>query len=88
MQKLLPPICLLLALAMFVAGFAVLAFGTPDAAVELHRARAGGNEAFADVLEHDLASRQIGRRVLIRLLLAGGVLMAATAFLVMKPSRP
>ena len=77
---------MLLALAMFVAGFAVLAFGTPEAGVDLHSARAGGNEAFADVLEHDLVSRQTGHRVLIGLLLGGGVLMAATAFLVMKPS--
>ena len=86
MQKLLPPICMFLALAMLVAGFAVLAFGSPEASVELHAARAGGDEAFRDVLERDLTGRRSSRRVLIGLLFTGGALMAVMAFLTMKPS--
>ena len=85
MDKLLPPLCLVLALAMLIAGFAVLGYGSPEAGVELHSARAGGDEAFSDALEQDLVSRQLGHNLLIGLLFGGSALMVVTAFLTMRP---
>jgi hypothetical protein len=85
--RILPPLCLLLALAMLIAGFTLLAVGSPEASVELHAARVSGDEAYQDVLEASLARRQLARKVLVVSLFAGSGLMTVLAFLSMSPSR-
>ena len=38
MQQLMPPLCLVLSLALLVTGFALLAIDAPEPNVDLHRA--------------------------------------------------
>jgi hypothetical protein len=86
-NRLLPPLCLLLALAMLIAGFTLLALESPEASVALHRARVTGDEAYQEVLEASLERRQLGRKLLLGSLFAGAGLMTVLAFLVMAPSK-
>ena len=51
MSKVIPPLCLLLSLLMFIAGFALLAVERPEASIELHRARIGNDEQYRDLLK-------------------------------------
>jgi hypothetical protein len=90
MNRLLPPLCLLLALAMLIAGFALWSVEGPDSSTELSRARAQGDDQYGDVLQRHLHRRQLGRRVIITGLFAGCGLMTVLAFLAMGPnaSRP
>ena len=44
MRSVLPPLCLVVALATLIAGFAVLRYGAPEASTELHRVRSSGDE--------------------------------------------
>ncbi|MBN2476404.1 MAG: hypothetical protein JXB62_17455 [Pirellulales bacterium] len=88
MHRLIPPLCLLLALAMVIAGFGIWAVEAPEADVELHRARVSGDEPYVDVLEAQLRRRQWERRLLLGALFAGGVVFTVAAFLTMRPSGP
>jgi hypothetical protein len=63
MQHVIPPLCFLLAMAMLIMGFSLLAIGFPDASVELHRARASGDDEYTDVLEADLRRQQLERGI-------------------------
>jgi hypothetical protein len=84
-----PPLCLLLALAMFIAAFAVMATGRPEPSVELHRARAGTDEQYRWLLEDHLRRQQREHTALVAALLGGGALLVVAAFLVMRgPRRP
>jgi hypothetical protein len=78
-------LCLLLALALLITGFALMAVEPPAASVELHSARVRGDEAYRDVLEDQLAQRQRARRILVGSLFAGSALMVLVAFLTMAP---
>ena len=71
---------------MLVAGFAIWAVESPQADMDLHRARVSGDEALSDVLETQLAQRQLARKVLLGCLFGGSVLMTAVAFLSMRPT--
>ena len=86
MRNLLPPLCLLLALAMVITAFAVWAVEPPAASVELHRARAAGDEDMRDVLEGKLKRQQFARQVLLGCLFAGSCVMTFAAFATMRPS--
>ena len=86
MHRLLPPLCLLLALGLLITGFAIHAIEPPQASVELHRARVNGNDQYRDVLEAQLQRRQWGRKTLVGCLFAGSGLMVIVAFLTMAPS--
>ena len=88
MSKVIPPFCLLLALLMFIVGFALLAVDRPEASTELHRARIGDDEQYRDLLEEQLRERQLWRNVLIGTLFTTGVLSTVVAFLAMRPARP
>ena len=44
MIRFLPPTCLLLALLLLIAGFAILAIEKPQPSIELHRVTAAGDE--------------------------------------------
>ena len=85
MKAIIPPLCLLLALAMFFAAFAVAAVEQPEASVEFHRARATGDDESADLMEAQLARRQFARKMLLSSLIIGGVALIATAFAAMRP---
>jgi hypothetical protein len=79
-RSILPPFCLLLAIAMAVVGFSMLAFGNPEASVELHQARASGDELATATLEADLSSRQMKRTTMIVLLFVGSGVMTTVGF--------
>ena len=80
LSRLLPPVCLLLALAMLIVGFTLIAVGGPEDSVQLHQARAQGDELTTETLEVDLRRKRITRYTLIGLLLLGSGLMTVTAF--------
>ena len=78
--RLLPPFCLLLALAMLVVSFTLIAVGGPDESVQLHQARVEGDDLSTETLEVDLRRKRMTRYALIGLLLFGSGLMTVTAF--------
>ena len=85
MHRFLPPICLFVALAMLISGFAMLMVDAPEASVDYHRARSSGDEDYADVLEASLFRRQFARKVLLGSLFGGSVVMTIAAFFTMRP---
>jgi len=86
MRNLLPPLCLLIALAMVITAFAVWAVEPPAVSVELHRARAAGDEDTRDVLEAKLKRQKFARQVLLGCLFTGSCVMTFAAFATMRPS--
>lgn len=88
LKAILPPFCLLLALALAITGFAMIAFGGPEASISLHEARASGDELTTNTLEDDLNQRQTSRMVMIGGLFVGSGAMTLIAFASMSgPSR-
>ncbi len=71
---------MLLALAMLIVGFSLIAGSGPEDSVQLHQARAQGDELYVDALEADLREKRIKRYALIACLLLGSGLMTLTAF--------
>lgn len=86
MRFIIPPLCLLLALAMLIAGFAVWAVEAPEPGLNLHAARASGDEEMGEVLESQLQHKQFLRKTLLGSLTGGCILMVFLAFLTMRPS--
>lgn len=84
MKRLISPLCLLLALAMLIMAITLLAVGAPEASVELHAARAQGDETFLDVWEADLVRRQRWHFGLVAALLMGSAGMTWNAFRCMR----
>ena len=80
MQQIAPPLCFLLAIAMVVAGFSLLAVGLPEASVTLHSARASGDDAFTDKLESDLRKQRLVHGSLITFSLMGSVILVLVGF--------
>lgn len=72
--------CLIVAIAMAVVGFSMLAFGEPEASLELHQARANADELATSALEADLEGRQFNRTTMIVLLFLGSGVMTAVGF--------
>ena len=83
MHKILPPVCLVTALAMLVAAFTLWAVEPPQESVELHAARVSGDEAYEEALENQLTRRQFARKALIGCLFAGAGFMFVVAFFAM-----
>ena len=86
MKQIVPPLCLVLSLLLFVAAFAVLAIESPQPGIELHRARVENDEQYGDLLERQLERRRLQRKVLIGSLFGLAVVLAAAAFSAMRPS--
>ena len=86
MHQILPPFCLLLAIAMIVAGYCLWSIEPPQATVELHRAAATGDEQYREAAESQLRRRQRNRKILVGSLFVGGGLMVVIAFLSMRPA--
>lgn len=80
MTRFLSPLCLLLALAMLIAGFALWSVEGPQAGIELHRARVTGDEDYSEVLETKLQQRQAARTALLFCLFGGSAAMTLAAF--------
>lgn len=88
LKAILPPFCLLLALGMAITGFSMIAFGGPEESVNLHAARASGDDLTTNTLEDELQRRQTSRMVMIGLLFAGSGAMTLVGFASMSgPSR-
>ena len=87
MNRVVPPFCLLLALAMLIIAICLLAVGPPEASVDLHEARAAGDDVFVNVWESDLVQRQRIRLATIVGLLAGSVGITIVAFRTMSSER-
>lgn len=83
LQEIIPPLLLVLALVMLIAGFASLAVERPQPSVELHRARLEGSEQYQAVLEQDLQMRRVRRVALTVSLFAGAVILATFGYLTM-----
>ena len=80
MQQIAPPLCFLLAIAMVVAGFSLIAIGLPEANVALHHARASGDDAATEQLESGLRRQQVIHVTLITVSLVGSVLLVGVGF--------
>ncbi len=87
MNRYLPYLCLFLALASLIGGFALLAVGTPETDMELHTARTSGDVEYSERLEARLHQRQWQRRSLIGGLFGAVVLFVGAAFWAMGTSR-
>ena len=85
MREIIPPLCFFLALAMLVTGFTLLAAGLPEETVELHRARAGGDELATQQLENSLRQQRTTRTILIAVTLIGSVVVTIAGFRAMRP---
>jgi hypothetical protein len=86
MKELIPPLCLVLSLLLFIAAFTVLAIDKPQPSVELHRARVEADEQYRNALEKQLEQRRRQRWLLIVSLFSLAVIMAIVAYVVMRPS--
>jgi len=87
MQQLISPLCLLLALGLLIAGFAIWAVEPPQASMELHRARVAGDEEYSEVLEDQLVGQRRSRKFLLFALFGGSVTMVVMAFVMMSVPR-
>ena len=87
-RSVFPPLCLILALAMAIVGFSMIAFGGPEAGLALHQARASGDDLSSTTLEEDLEERQTTRMMTIVLLLVGSGVMTVVAFSSMRGATP
>ena len=80
MQRFLSPVCLILCLALLVTAFGLLAVDAPEPNIQLHRARAIGDEPYREVLEKELETRIWIRRGLIGGLFVAALVLGAFAF--------
>lgn len=87
MNRAIPPLCLVLAVLLLVAGFAILALDRPEPGIKLHEATAAGDEDRRDVLEAELERQRWKRNVLIGTVFGMAVVMAGTAFVAIRPAR-
>ena len=85
LSQIAPPACLVLALFLFIAAFALMAVEQPQPGIELHRARIENNEQRTERLEQQLQQRRLKRKVLIGSLFGLAAVSATVAFLVMRP---
>jgi hypothetical protein len=87
MQRFLSPVCLVLCLALLVTAFAMLSTDPPEPTIQLHGARARGDEAYEKVLERDLEKQIWLRRGLIGALFLAAIASGAAGFYCIGDSR-
>ncbi len=87
MHKLLPPLCLLMALATAIAGFTLASLPRPQPTVALHEATLGQDDQHREVLENKLQKDRRLRTYLVAGLLTCTVVFTVAAFRTMRPSR-
>ena len=88
MSRIIPPLCLFLALASFIAAFTLVSIDRPEPSVDLHRARIGNDEEYRELLEQKLVRDQRWRVFLTGTLFTSGVALTVAAFMTMRPARP
>ena len=88
MTRFLSPLCLLLAISMLIAGFALWAVEAPEAGIELHRARVVGDDDAAEVMETKLQQRRSARKALLLCLFGGSFAMTLAAFATLRGGEP
>jgi len=86
MHRLLPPLCLLMAIAMVIAGFALWSVDPPEATADLAQARAANDEQSYKAIESRVLQKRFTRNLLLTSLFVGAVAMAVTAFWTMRPA--
>jgi len=86
MREIIPPLCLVLSLLLFIGAFAALAIESPQPSMELHIARLGDDEAYRERLEQQLEHRRLQRKVLIGSLFGLAAIMAVAAYTLMRPA--
>ncbi|MBN1851616.1 MAG: hypothetical protein JW829_02800 [Pirellulales bacterium] len=84
MSRIVPPLCMLLALAMVIVGFGLWVVGPPEPNIDLHRARVTGDASYEEVLESQLCRRQQHRKWLLICLFAGSGLFTVLALISMR----
>lgn len=87
MGRFLSPLCLLLALAMLFAGFALWSVDPPEAGMKLHEARVMGDDDLATAQESKLERRQGARKLLLFCLFGGSAGMTLAAFATLGSSK-
>ena len=87
MRTILPPLLFLLALAALISAFAMIASGEPEEGIELHRARVEGDDAYVELLEHQLERRQWTHYAVIGALFGSAVLFTIAGFVMMGSAR-
>ena len=87
MNRVIPPLCLLLTVFLLVAGFALLAREKPQPSIRLHEATASGDEERRELLEAELEQQRLKRTVLIVAVFGLANVTATTAFVAIRPSR-
>ena len=85
MKRIVPPFCLLLAVFLLIAGFAILAIEKPQPSVELHRVTASGDEERREVLENQLSEQKLRRTGLIVSVFGLAVVLGSVGFISMGP---
>lgn len=86
LRQIAPPACLVMALALFVVGFMLLALGRPGISVELHAARASDDRRQAEHLEQELRRRRESHDALVVASFGGGLMLGVAAFALMRDS--
>jgi hypothetical protein len=86
MKSLISPLCLFLAILMLILGFALWSVEAPEPGIELHRARAAGDEDFQAVLEAQLQQRRLARTALLACLFGGSAALVVAAFFTLRGS--
>ena len=86
-SRLLSPACLVFALICLFCAFALLAKGSPEVDIHLHRARIGDNQEHQTRLEKQLAQKKWKRRLLIGGLFGTSIVFVAAGFLSLNPKR-
>ena len=87
MHKYLPLLCLLIALAMAIAGFTLASLPKPQPSVALHEATVGQDDQHRELLENRLRKDRRVRTYLIAGLLTFSVVFTVAGFRSMRPSR-
>jgi hypothetical protein len=86
MRHIVPPLCLVLSLLLFIAAFAVMSLDSPQPGIEWHRARLGDDEQYRDLLEERWERRRLKHWLLIGSLFGTAVIAACLAYMSMRPS--
>ena len=83
-SNLLSPLCLVVSLIMLVLAFAILASEPPGESVQIHSARASGDELAEAAMKTQLTGKIWFRRLLLAALFCGSVLMILVSFVTMR----
>ena len=86
MKSLVSPLCLFLAILLLIFGFALWSVEAPEPGIELHRARAAGDEEYEAALEAQLRHRRWVRTALLACLFGGSAAMIVAGFVTMPSS--